>query len=172
MFELMRHFHGRMINPFVRTMCLAIGVGLIVFAYDPLINPESRAFDNQVFDVVERLFPLQGWGMWFGTAAFLALAAAVSGRFLVYLAGVGMAFIGQMTWFAGVLWARYAEGAILSTPGIGIWILALSLTSGTLLYPRPLARSEEPDLGLIQTEHGDVVHITELVRPGVSRRAS
>jgi len=158
--ELLLEFRGRALAPFVRVMCALIALGSGVFAFDPLVNPDSAAFDQQIFEVVERVAPFQVWGVVFAAGAALAIVAAVSGRFLVYLAAMGIVASAQIAWFLAIAWAKYVEGAALSSPGIGLWILALSLTFGTMIYPLPLAKSEEA-APQIETRSG-TVHLLEV----------
>lgn len=158
--SLLLDLRDRVIAPFVRVMIALIALGLLVFAYDPLVNPESLAFDQPIFEVVERVAPLPIWGAVFAAGAALCLVAAVSGRFLIYLGAMAVAVTVEMSWFLSIVWAKYVEAAPLTSGGVGLWILALSLTFGTMIYPLPLAKSEESGIKL-ETQSGNV-HLLEV----------
>lgn len=166
MIELWRRYRSRLLDEFMRVILGVVAVGLAVFAYDPLVHPTSRAFDSEVFTVVRRIAPLETWGMWFGLSALLMLVAAISGRFLVYLAAMALGASAELTWFIAVMWARLLDDAPLTSGGIGLWIIALGTTAGALLYPNPLAEAGELHL---ETRHGEVVPIREIAH---HRRAS
>lgn len=158
MTELWRRYRGKMLDGYMRIILAVVSLGLAVFAYDPLVNPDSR-FGSEVFVVVRRIAPLETWGMWFGLSAVLMITATISGRFLVYLAAMFIGASAEVTWFVAVLWARWFESAPLTSGGIGLWIIALGTTMGALLYPNPLAERAELH---IETPGGDVVPIREI----------
>lgn len=168
MIELIRHFTGTTVATFIRAMTAAVGIGLLIFAYDPLVNPDAVAFDSPVFDVVERIAPLQTWGAWFLVAAALNIAAAVSGRFLVYIAATLVAAPAELSWFGAVVWARHFQDAPLTSGGIGLWVMSLSLTVGTLIYPRPLNAREVAPVQ-IETPDGRIVPIERIARRKADR---
>lgn len=143
MLDTWRSVAKETITVYVRVLSLLIGFSLILFGWDMVTGANREAYASPVFDTVRSMAPLTTWGAMFWLAASLFIIAAVSGRFLAYALAMSGAVLAQSGWFAGVLIARFADGATLTTAGIGLWVLAFSLTVGTAFVPVPQSSSEE-----------------------------
>lgn len=146
------------LSVYVRVMSVAIGISMFVFGWDHVMNPAATPLQSSVFDVAREMAPLQTWGALFWLAGFMFVVAAVSGRFLIYAFAIMLAIALQVGWFYAVMHARVFLGASLSSAGIGLWLLAISLTVGTAFVPAPL-RQTNATVRLVDDDDNTVVEL-------------
>lgn len=150
--ELGRLIIGHTITTFVRMLCVALAASNLFLAWGPLFDVDSRAYANPVFRGVFRFASPTAWGIGFAISGLLLLAAAVSARAIVYLAGVTLASLTLAGWSSLIILEAATTDAVLTSGAIGLYVGTFTALIGLAASPRQLDVPRPLELVLDSTQ--------------------
>lgn len=137
------------VTVFVRVVSGSLAVSMFFLGYGPLFQADGAAYANPVFDGVFAFASPTAWGIGFMVPAGLLAIAAISGRAVVYLAGITVAALTLAGWAAMVLLTAWTnDDAVITSGAIGLYLGTFVGIVGLALSPRQIV-AERPIVAVL-----------------------